>query len=33
MQGVVKSYDPVNGVGVLLRDTDMAEYAVGRPTP
>jgi len=26
MQGVVKSYDPVSGIGVLVRDTDMAEY-------
>jgi CspA family cold shock protein len=26
MQGVVKSYDPVTGVGVLVRDTDMSEY-------
>jgi cold shock CspA family protein len=34
MQGVVKSYDPDNGVGVLLRDTDMSEYqlAVGALT-
>jgi cold shock CspA family protein len=26
MQGVVKSYDPDNGFGVLVRDTDLAEY-------
>lgn len=26
MQGVVKSYDPVSGLGVLVRDTDMTEY-------
>jgi cold shock CspA family protein len=26
MQGVVKSYDPDNGLGVLVRDTDMSEY-------
>jgi cold shock CspA family protein len=26
MQGVVKSYDPATGVGVLVRDTDMSEY-------
>ena len=26
MQGVVKSYDPVSGIGVLVRDTDMSEY-------
>jgi CspA family cold shock protein len=25
MQGVVKSYDPDNGVGVLVRDTDLSE--------
>ena len=34
MQGVVKSYDPDNGVGVLVRDTDMSEHqlAVGALT-
>lgn len=26
MQGVVKSYDDVNGVGVVLCDTDLEEY-------
>ena len=26
MQGVVKSYDPVTKVGVVMRDTDRAEY-------
>jgi cold shock CspA family protein len=26
MQGVVKSYDPDRGLGVLVRDTDMSEY-------
>jgi len=26
MQGVVKSYDPSNGFGVVLRDTDLSEY-------
>lgn len=26
MQGVVKSYDPGTGQGVLLRDTDLSEY-------
>jgi cold shock CspA family protein len=26
MQGVIKSYDPGTKVGVLLRDTDRAEY-------
>ena len=25
MQGVIKSYDPTTGDGVLVRDTDMAE--------
>ena len=26
MQGVVKSYDPGSGVGVVVCDTDLAEY-------
>ena len=26
MQGVVKSYDPVTGDGLVLTDTDLAEY-------
>ncbi len=26
MQGVVKSYDPVTGDGVVVRDTDFIEY-------
>jgi CspA family cold shock protein len=26
VQGVVKSYDPVSGDGVVLCDTDLAEY-------
>lgn len=26
MQGVIKSYDPVSGDGLLLRDTDLAEF-------
>lgn len=26
MQGVVKSYDPVTKVGVVVADTDLAEY-------
>ena len=26
MQGVIKSYDPVTGDGVLLCDTDFKEY-------
>ena len=28
MQGVVKSYDPGTGAGVIVRDTDRAEYDV-----
>ena len=30
MQGVVKSYDPVTGDGVLMRDTDRQEYDLSR---
>lgn len=26
MQGVVKSYDPATGDGVVIRDTDRAEF-------
>jgi cold shock CspA family protein len=26
VQGVVKSYDPVTGDGLVLTDTDLAEY-------
>ena len=26
MQGVIKSYDPVTGDGVVICDTDLAEY-------
>ena len=26
MQGVIKSYDPATGDGVILRDTDLAEF-------
>ena len=26
MQGVVKSYDPSTGAGVVITDTDLAEY-------
>lgn len=26
MQGVIKSYDPVTGDGIVIRDTDLAEY-------
>ena len=28
MQGVVKSYDPTTGIGVIVRDTDLSEYDV-----
>lgn len=26
MQGVIKSYDPTSGDGVVIRDTDLAEF-------
>lgn len=26
MQGVIKSYDPSTGDGVIVRDTDLSEY-------
>lgn len=26
MQGVIKSYDPITGDGVVVRDTDLAEF-------
>ena len=26
MQGVIKSYDPETGDGIVVRDTDMSEY-------
>lgn len=26
MQGVIKAYDPANGVGSIMCDTDMADY-------
>lgn len=26
MQGVIKSYDPSTGTGVVITDTDLAEY-------
>lgn len=26
MQGVIKSFDPVSGDGVVIRDTDLAEH-------
>ena len=29
MQGVVKAYDPVTGDGVILCDTDLADYDLG----
>lgn len=28
MQGVIKSYDPGSGDGVILTDTDLAEYDI-----
>jgi cold shock CspA family protein len=29
MQGVVKSYDPVTGDGLIMCDTDLADYDLG----
>ncbi len=29
MQGVVKSYDPGTGDGLVVRDTDLAEFELG----
>jgi CspA family cold shock protein len=26
MQGVIKAYDPVNRIGVVMCDTDLADY-------
>ncbi|WP_419917807.1 hypothetical protein [Candidatus Poriferisocius sp.] len=26
MQGVIKAYDPTTGIGVVVSDTDMAEF-------
>ena len=26
MQGVVKAYDPLTGIGVVMCDTDLADY-------
>ncbi len=26
MQGVIKAYDPSTGIGVVVRDTDLAEF-------
>lgn len=28
MQGVIKTYDPATGEGVVVRDTDRTEYAL-----
>ena len=28
MQGVIKTYDPVTGEGIVVRDTDRSEYAL-----
>lgn len=28
MQGVIRSFDPQNGEGTVLRDTDRSEYAL-----
>ena len=28
MQGVIKSYDPGTGEGVIMRDTDRSEYSL-----
>jgi hypothetical protein len=30
MQGVIKSYDPSSGIGVVMADTDLAEYELAR---
>jgi cold shock CspA family protein len=30
MQGVIKSYDPSTGEGVVVRDTDRSEYALAQ---
>ena len=26
MQGVIKAYDPVSGIGIVMCDTDLADY-------
>ena len=26
MQGVIKTYDPASGIGLVMRDTDLSEY-------
>ena len=28
MQGVIKAFDPSNGEGVVISDTDLSEYAL-----
>ncbi|MET0143400.1 MAG: hypothetical protein ABW328_01235 [Ilumatobacteraceae bacterium] len=30
MQGVVKAYDPITGDGVVVCDTDLSDYDLGR---
>ena len=30
MQGVIKTYDPATGEGVVVRDTDRSEYDLSR---
>jgi CspA family cold shock protein len=30
MQGVIKSYDPVTGDGVIMCDTDLADYELAQ---
>jgi hypothetical protein len=30
MQGVIKSYDPITGDGVVVRDSDIAEFELAR---
>ena len=32
MQGVIKAYDTSDGGGVIVRDTDLSEYDLSRPT-
>ena len=31
MQGVIKSYDPGTGDGIIMCDTDLADYDLARP--
>ena len=33
MQGVIKSYDPGTGDGVLINEADLAETSTSRSTP